>query len=77
MDYKGYELFTDVEDADLQARNRAVVLWNIFETNAKNGKASPKGVVDMIGYTKNVPGDQRKAMLHKFSEILRGTEAVQ
>ena len=76
MDYKGYDLFTDVTDPDLQARNRAVVLWNIFESNSKNGKATPSGVIDMVSYTKMIPEDERKAALQKFSEIVNSDTAV-
>lgn len=70
MDYKGYELFMDIGDTELRARNRAVVLWNIFETNSVRGRATAKGVADMIGYTKSIPSNERAVVLQSFSEMI-------
>lgn len=77
MDYKGYELFYDIEDKELQAHNRAAVLWNIFENNSKKGKATARGVVDMVGYTKEIPEQERKEVLAKFSDIIAAPSTEQ
>ncbi len=65
-EYKGYDLFLDCEDQALQARNRAVVLWNIFESNSKDGRTNARGAADMVGYTREVPEAERKDMLKAF-----------
>lgn len=69
MEYNGYDLFMDVEDAELQARNRAMVLWNMFEENSKNGRANARGLTSMLGYIKNVPEDERAAAISKLQSI--------
>jgi len=75
QDYNGYDLFLDVEDQELQTRNRAVVLWNIYEMNSKNGRTSPRGVSDMVGYVNALPGKERQATINKFRTILEEGEA--
>ena len=66
-EYNGYELFEDIEDVDLQARNRAVVLYNIYEDNKMSGStATPRGVADMVSYMKEIPGHNRAAVMAKL-----------
>lgn len=76
MDYKGYDLFIGLEDKKLQARNRAVVLWNIFEKYSHQGRASAKGVVEMVGYTKSIPEEERQAAVDMFNSIIDESEKV-
>ena len=66
-----YELFNDVEDKELQTRNRAVILWNIFESHTKNGQINAKGVVEMIQYTKAIPKEDRQAVVDKLQTFLK------
>lgn len=70
MDYKGYELFNDVEDIDLRTRNRAAVLWNIYESNTKQGRTTPNGVADMIGYMKELPQEDQQTVINKLSTFI-------
>ena len=56
--YKGFSLFTDIEDSVLRIRNRAVVLANIAESNTKNRLISPKGAALVLGYTSKIPKEE-------------------
>lgn len=77
MEYNGYDLFVDVEDVELQARNRAVVLWNIFESYCNGGKtAPPQAMVEMLGYLKQIPEDERRNVVTKFRSIQGQKEAM-
>jgi hypothetical protein len=71
-EYEGYSLFKDVEDEALRARNRAMILWNIFESYSKKGRATPKGMALMVGYTNRVPDGQRMDMLQAFNLLMNG-----
>jgi hypothetical protein len=70
MEFKGYDLFYDVEDQDLKTRNRAVVLWNIYESNTENGATRPGGVADMVGYMKEIPAAEQRPVLDKLSSFI-------
>lgn len=70
MDYKGYDLFLDVEDQELKARNRAVVLWNMYESKTENGLTDPAGMADMMGYVRKLPEEDRKAVINKLSTFI-------
>lgn len=68
-DYKGYSLFSDINDAVLKARNRATILANIAEDNMdKEKRISGKGAVLMLGYMSAIPLDERKEVAAKFAE---------
>lgn len=68
-EYAGYSLFTDVEDSDLQARNRATVMWNIYDDNATDGKTNINGFVTVLGYLKNIPEKERVAVFEHFKAM--------
>jgi hypothetical protein len=68
--YKGFELFNDIIDKTLRTRNRAVVLANIAEDNAKSKLISPKGAALVLGYFQQVPPDERHLVKEKFKECL-------
>jgi hypothetical protein len=76
--YKGFELFNDLTDYVLKTRNRAVVLANIAEDNAKNRLISPKGASLILGYFQQVPEQEREDVKIKFSETMaqRGFKLV-
>jgi len=71
-EYEGYSLFKDIEDEQLKARNRAMILWNIFERHSENGKATVKGMAKLVGYTNRVPSGERMAMLDAFNLMIGG-----
>lgn len=53
---RGYSLFNEIEDKDLQSRNRAVVLANIIEDNMheKSGAVTPACMVITGEYFKAI-----------------------
>jgi len=61
-----YDLFLEVEDLDLQARNRAVCLYNMFDSNSNNGKVNSRGVKEMLSYMKMIPEGARSAVMAKL-----------
>jgi hypothetical protein len=62
-EYKGYDLFEEVDDADLRNRNRSICLYNMFQDDAVNGRCSARVVGDMVNYLRNLPiGDRSDTM---------------
>lgn len=71
-DYKGFCLFNDIEDKELQARNRAVVMANIAADNTnKEKRINAKGASLLLGYFASLPLDEREGLLERFSENMR------
>ena len=68
--YKGFDLFHDIEDALLRNRNRAVVLANIAEDNSRNRKVSPGGAGLIIGYFNNVPNEDKRDVKDMFTKFM-------
>lgn len=66
IEYKGFSLFSDIEDQELRSRNQAVVLANMAESNSKNRKISPNGAGLIIGYFDRIPKEERKTVYDKF-----------
>lgn len=64
--YKGFNLFNDIEDAVLRTRNRAVVLSNIAADHSKNKLISAKGASLILGYFNEVPVEERKDVTAQF-----------
>ena len=71
-EYKGYSLFNDVEDVALQERNRAVIVCNIVEHNTRKGLITPRGAGLAMGYFNCIPVEQRKGVMEKFEELVKG-----
>jgi hypothetical protein len=69
--YKGFELFNDIEDISLRNRNRAVTLANIAEDNTKNRMISPKGASLILGYFGAVPDVDKTAVSEKFKQNMK------
>lgn len=76
--FKGFDLFLDIEQNDLRNRNRAVVLANIASDHTKNGKISPVGAGLVIGYFNQIPLGEREDVKQRFSNEmnLRGFQLV-
>lgn len=70
-EYKGYSLFNDVEDKELQSRNRAVIMSNIVEHNTIKNKISPKGAGLALGYFNSIPPEERKVVEQKFEQRIK------
>jgi hypothetical protein len=65
-EYKGFSLFSDIEDNALRTRNRAVVLANMAEGSSKNRKISPNGMALIIGYFDKIPKEERRPVMEHF-----------
>lgn len=63
---KGYPLFGEIEDAQLQERNRAVIMVNLLEDNFDAGKVTGKGVALQIQYMNAIPPEKRESLLKEF-----------
>lgn len=66
----GYSLFNDIEDKELQERNRAVVMTNMAETYTKKGKISLKGTGLIVQYFNAIPEEQRASLYKKFESTM-------
>ena len=66
--YKGFELFEDIEDTALRNRNRAVMLTNLAADNTKNRLISPKGAALILGYFQQVPEEDRNDVRERFKK---------
>lgn len=68
-EFKGFSLFSDIEDVNLRTRNRAVVLANMAEDNKTPDKRiTPKGVALMLGYFSLIPNEERNDCNAKFAQ---------
>ena len=68
--YKGFDLFDDIEDEALRTRNRAVVLANMVEDNTKNRLVTPKGAALILGYFNALLPADREVVRVKFMEFV-------
>lgn len=69
--FKGFDLFNDIEDFALRTRNRAVVMANMAEDNTKGPLISPKGAGLILGYFGAIPEGERVAANEKFLENMK------
>lgn len=72
-EYCGFSLFNDIEDGELKKRNRSVILANIAEQYLmpKTNKITTRGASLIIGYFRNIPLNEREALLSKFKETMK------
>ena len=64
--YKGYALFSDIEDTSLRNRNRAVVLTNLAADHTKERKINHKGASLILGYFNEIPAEDREDVKKRF-----------
>ena len=69
-EYRGYGLFNDVEDKDLQTHNRARILMNIMEDHSQGDKVTGMGAVICVGYFKALPEEDRTAVHAKTAALM-------
>ena len=67
-EFKGYSLFTDIEDADLRTRNQAVVMANMVEQNTRDKKITPRGASLILGYFYKLPEQDKAVTQEKFAQ---------
>ena len=70
-DYRGFSLFNDIEDKELQLRNRAVVMSNIAEQYTKAKKITLKGASLILGYFDCIPNEERKTLQDRFENTMK------
>ena len=67
----GYSLFNDVEDTEVQAYNRARIVFNMLDDNAdKDKNVSQKGTALVFQYFQQIPETERAAMHAELVKIL-------
>ena len=64
--YKTLPLFNDIEDEELQSRNRAVIMANVSEQYTRGNKITAKGAALILGYFNCIPDVERKAVQEKY-----------
>ena len=71
--YKGFSLFSDIEDVALRNRNRAVVLANVAKDymNKTTKRISPKGAAIILGYFQYVPEAERADVQERFKQRMQ------
>lgn len=69
--YKTLPLFSDIEDKDLQSRNRAVIMANVSEQYTKKGKITAKGASLVLGYFNCVPLEDRKEVEENYRNAMK------
>ena len=69
-DFRGFSLFSDIEDYVLRVRNRACVLANMAEDNSQSSLINAKGVSLILGYFQQVPEDEREDLTAKFKTTM-------
>jgi hypothetical protein len=66
----GYDVFLGVEDKELQARNRAQVLNNIFEDGANENNKIGTGTAQlMTDYVKLIPKEERAVVVQALAAM--------
>lgn len=54
------EMFNDIEDVELRARNRAIIMANIYEDNlTKGNKINALGAKLLLTYFSKIPEQER------------------
>ena len=75
-EYRGFSLFNDLEDKQLQLRNRAVVMSNMAEQYTNDKKITVKGASLILGYFECIPHNERKALEQRFTEVMKERKYV-
>lgn len=70
-EFKGYSLFNDIEDKELQTRNRAVIMCNIVEQYTQKKLITPRGAALVLGYFQSIPEVERAVVSSKFDTMIK------
>lgn len=71
-EYRGFALFSDIEDKELQSRNRAVVLANMMQDHMnKQKKLQGKGAALVLGYFNALPEEERASVKEAFTIAMK------
>ena len=69
LEIAGYSLFNDEEykeHKELQQRNRAVTMCNIFEAAQRDKQMAPKLSVILFNYFNAIPEEERKKLYAEY-----------
>ena len=69
-EFKGYGLFNDVEDKEVQIHNRARTLVNIMEDHAQGRNVTGVGALICAGYFKSLPEEDRADVHSRTAAML-------
>lgn len=69
--YKGYDLFDNLEDRTLRIRNQAVVLANIAQDNSKGKAITPRAASIILGYFREVAAEDRNDVKESFTVAMK------
>ena len=69
--YKGYSLFSDVDDRRLRVANQGVTMANIYEDNCAGNVITERGAVHVLGYMSKIPADDRSEVKKNFTLIMQ------
>jgi hypothetical protein len=67
------ELFNDEEDQNVQARNRAVEMYNMADEHSHEGMVSAEGMVAMLTYLDAIPPEERAAVVARLTLMMEET----
>lgn len=67
------ELFNDVEDHDVRARNRAIAMYNLANEHTQRGLITQTGMVAMLTYLDAVPPKERADVVARLSLMMEET----
>lgn len=70
-EFKGFSLFSDIEDPVLRTRNRAVVLCNIADDHQRDRKINPKGFALILGYFGAIPDEEKNMVKDAFAKQMK------
>jgi len=68
---EGYSLFNDIENFELRARNRAIIMANILEDNFYKNRVSRKGLMIVKKYLKCLPILEQDAATSYLTQVLK------
>lgn len=63
---EAYDLFNNIKDRGLRARNRGVILANIYEDSMVKGKLPPSGMKHLLSYFQAVPDEEKAEAYAEF-----------
>lgn len=69
LEIAGYSIFNDEEykeHKELQQRNRAVTMCNIFEAAQRDKQMAPKLSAILVNYFNAIPAEERKDLYEEY-----------
>jgi len=71
-----YEIFSEVNDPELRARNRAICMYNIQQdpshSHSGGTRTNREGLTQMMNYLQRIPERERAPVVAKLALLLEG-----